>query len=444
MAKEILMPKQGNSVEACVIVEWRRKVGDEIKEGEVLLEAETDKATIEVESTASGTILSLLYEEGDEVPVMKAVALVGEKGESAETAIKEDAAKREEDEKKESPAVQKEEITPSALSRIASYEATASPRALNRAAKDGIDIASLNASGPKGRVIEKDVEAASEERGKLTPSSRALIGEEGLCTPLSGRGIGGRITSADLLKNESVEDEKKEGIFSFEDIPLRGIRKVTARRMKESLESTAQLTLTIYADARSLKALRAKFKSAPERLGVGSVTINDLVLFAVARTLRSFPDLNAHFLGDRIRRFSSVHLGMATDTERGLMVPVIRNAESLTLKELSSESRRLSSLARSGKISGEELTGSTLTVSNVGAFGIELFTPVLNIPEVAILGVGGITLRPYEENGGIRYRDSIALSLTVDHQAVDGAPASRFLMELAENIAELELLLLAD
>lgn len=442
MAKEILMPKQGNSVEACVIVEWRRKVGDEIKEGEVLLEAETDKATIEVESTASGTILSLLYEEGDEVPVMKAVALVGEKGESVEAQIKEDAAK-EEDEKKESPAVQKEEITPSALSRIASYEATASPRALNRAAKDGIDIASLNASGPKGRVIEKDVEAASEERGKLTPSSRALIGEEGLVTPLSGSGIGGRITSADLLKNESVDDEKKKCLSSFEDIPLRGIRKVTARRMKESLESTAQLTLTIYADARSLKALRAKFKSAPERLGVGNITINDLVLFAVARTLRSFPDLNAHFLGDRIRRFSSVHLGMATDTERGLMVPVIRNAESLTLKELSSESRRLSSLARSGKIPGDELTGSTLTVSNVGAFGIELFTPVLNIPEVAILGVGGITMRPYEENGAIRYRDSIALSLTVDHQAVDGAPASRFLMELAGNIAELELLLLA-
>lgn len=267
----------------------------------------------------------------------------------------------------------------------------------------------------------------------------ALIGKEGLVPPHCGSGIGGRITTGDLLNSEKREDE----IPSFEDVPLRGIRKVTARRMKESLESTAQLTLTTRADARALKTLRAKFKSAPESLGLGSVTINDLVLFAVARTLKSFPDINAHFLGDRIRRFNSVHLGMATDTERGLMVPVIRNADSLTVKEIGAESRRLRDLCRNGKIAGDELTGSTLTVSNVGAFGIEAFTPVLNIPEVAILGVGAITLQPFEENGEVVWRDSITLSLTIDHQAVDGAPGARFLQELAKNIAELELLLLA-
>lgn len=441
MAKEILMPKQGNSVEACVIVEWRKKIGDEIKEGEVLLEAETDKATIEVESTASGTVLGLLYEEGDEVPVMTAVAVVGEKGESIEAVRKEEKPGVEEAVKEEVKAVD----TPSAeVRKTSSYEATASPRALNLAVSENIDIASVNATGPKGRVIEKDVERASLERGRLTPSSRALIGEEGLLPPLSGSGIGGRITTADLLKKETPEEVRKEEVSSFEDLPLKGIRKVTARRMKESLGSTAQLTLTTYADARSLKALRAKFKSAPESLGLGNITINDLVLFAVARTLKSFPDINAHFLGDRIRRFKSVHLGMATDTERGLMVPVIRNAERLTVKEIGEESRRLRELCRAGRITGDELTGSTLTVSNVGAFGIEVFTPVLNIPEVAILGVGAITLRPYEENGEVRFRESIALSLTVDHQAVDGAPGARFLQALTKNIAELELLLLAQ
>ncbi len=441
MAKEILMPKQGNSVEACVIVEWRRKVGDEIREGEVLLEAETDKATIEVESTASGTVLSLLYEEGDEVPVMKAVAVVGEKGESIEAVT---AGAGEVIKGTAVEAVRAPETPAVEVRRPDSYEATASPRALNRALEEGLDIASINATGPKGRVIEKDVLLASDKRGRLTPSSRSLIVEEGLVPPFPGSGIGGRITSADLVKNEAAEEEKREESPSFEDIPLKGIRKVTARRMKESLESTAQLTLTTYADARSLKALRAKFKSAPESLDLGNITINDLLLFAVARTLKSFPDINAHFLGDRIRRFKSVHLGMATDTERGLMVPVIRNAESLTVKEIGDESRRLRDLCRTGKIGGEELTGSTLTVSNVGAFGIEVFTPVLNIPEVAILGVGAITLRPYEENGEVVFRDSIALSLTVDHQAVDGAPAARFLKETAANIAELELLLLAQ
>lgn len=440
MAEEILMPKQGNSVEACVIVEWRRKVGDEIKKGEVLLEAETDKATIEVESTASGTILSLLYEEGDEVPVMKAVALVGEKGESVEAVPGENKREEEKGGGEAPPLVEENETSPAAYTPgAASYEATASPRALNRALEEGLDIAAVNATGPKGRVIEKDVERASLERGKLTPSAVALIGKEGLVPPHCGSGIGGRITTGDLLNSEKREDE----IPSFEDVPLRGIRKVTARRMKESLESTAQLTLTTRADARALKTLRAKFKSAPESLGLGSVTINDLVLFAVARTLKSFPDINAHFLGDRIRRFNSVHLGMATDTERGLMVPVIRNADSLTVKEIGAESRRLRDLCRNGKIAGDELTGSTLTVSNVGAFGIEAFTPVLNIPEVAILGVGAITLQPFEENGEVVWRDSITLSLTIDHQAVDGAPGARFLQELAKNIAELELLLLA-
>ncbi len=440
MAEEVLMPKQGNSVEACVIVEWRRKVGDEIKKGEVLLEAETDKATIEVESTASGTILSLLYEEGDEVPVMKAVALVGEKGESVEAVPGENKREEEKGGEEAPPLVQKNETSPAAYTPgAASYEATASPRALNRALEEGLDIAAVNATGPKGRVIEKDVERASLERGKLTPSAVALIGKEGLVPPHCGSGIGGRITTGDLLNSVKREDE----IPSFEDIPVKGIRKVTARRMKESLESTAQLTLTTRADARALKTLRAKFKSAPESLGLGSVTINDLVLFATARTLKSFPDINAHFLGDRIRRFNSVHLGMATDTERGLMVPVIRNADSLTVKEIGAESRRLRDLCRNGKIAGDELTGSTLTVSNVGAFGIEAFTPVLNIPEVAILGVGAITLQPFEENGEVVWHDSITLSLTIDHQAVDGAPGARFLQELAENIAELELLLLA-
>ena len=211
--------------------------------------------------------------------------------------------------------------------------------------------------------------------------------------------------------------------------------------MLQSLQTTAQLTLNASADARALQALRKRLKESPESMGVRGITINDLVLLAVARTLPSFPTLNALFTGETIQQYKQVHLGVAVDTPRGLLVPVIRGASGLTLRQLAGEAKRLAAGAQEGKISPDELTGGTFTVTNLGAFGVESFTPILNPPQVAILGVCNIQPKPAEVDGEVRFIPHIGLSLTINHQVVDGAPAARFLQALGQAIAQIDLLL---
>ncbi len=227
------------------------------------------------------------------------------------------------------------------------------------------------------------------------------------------------------------------------DTPLKGIRRIIADRMRASLGSTAQLTFNLSARAERISAVRARFKASDKALGLSDVTIGDLVLFAVSRVLPSFPMVNSHLVDGTIRTFERVHLGLAVDTPRGLMVPVIRNADLLSLVEISAESKRLAAACQSGSISPDELSGSTFTVSNLGAFGIESFTPVLNAPEVGILGVCTIvrSLVPGPDGNPIG-EARMGLSLTVDHQVVDGAPAARIVKAIADAIGDIDLYLM--
>ena len=212
--------------------------------------------------------------------------------------------------------------------------------------------------------------------------------------------------------------------------------------MLASLATTAQLTLNSSADARALQEFRAKFKESPEGMGLRGVTINDMVLFAVSRALLEHPEMNAHFSGDMIRQFADVHLGLAVDTARGLMVPVIRNAHALGLRAMASEAARLAAACREGRITPDELGGGTFTVTNLGGLGVESFTPVLNPPQVGILGVGSIVPRAVKgEGGSVSFIPQIGLSLTINHQVVDGAPGARFLQTLARGIERFDLLL---
>ena len=222
---------------------------------------------------------------------------------------------------------------------------------------------------------------------------------------------------------------------------MKGIRKLIADRMRASLTGTAQLTFNGSAPAARLSALRARFKASDPALGLSEVTIGDLVLFAVSRVVPRFPMVNSHLLGASLRTFERVHLGLAVDTPRGLMVPVVRNADLLSLVELSAESKRLAAACNGGSIKPDELSGATFTVSNLGAFGVESFTPVLNAPEVGILGVDAITSRAAAGPGGtVVLEPRIGLSLTVDHQIVDGAPAARILKAFADALADIDLL----
>ncbi|WP_372806327.1 dihydrolipoamide acetyltransferase family protein [Pontiella sp.] len=444
MATEVLMPRQGQSVESCIIIEWKVNEGDVVTEGQALCEVETDKATFEVEATASGTVLGIFYPAEADVEVLKVIAAIGEPGEDI-------SAMRPTDDAAPAPAAapveQKAEAAPAPVAAPVAATAPAgsatgvSPRAKNLAAKKGVDPTTLAGSGPNGRVIERDVAAAQA----ITPAAAAKAAAEGLPIPSTGTGMGGRITAADLMAvaPEAVGEAVAAMDFpgAVKEIPVKGVRKVVAGRMMASLQNTAQLTLNTSADARSVLGYRAKCKAAPEESGVGGITINDVVLYATVKTLGEFPELNAHMLGNKIVEYGNVHLGLAVDTPRGLMVPVIRYANLMSLKQLSAEAKRLAKACIAGTVDPDALTGGTFTVTNLGAMGIESFTPVLNAPEVGILGVCAVQPKPVMKGSEVEFVPHMGLSLTFDHCAADGAPAARFLASLRIKLAAFELTL---
>ena len=447
MATIVVMPQLGNSVESCIIVEWMIAEGDTVAVDQTLASIETDKSTMEVPSTAEGTVLKLLWEEGDEVPVKDPLIIVGEPGEDISGLVPGgDAAPAEAD----APAEQAAAAPEAAAPAFATERATGavSPRARALAASNGVDASAIaEGSGPHGRVIERDVAAAIAAGPVLTSAARAAG-----VSAAEGTGIGGRVSVADAGRTaETAPAAAVAAPAAAADFPgastsapLKGVRKVVAKRMMESLTSTAQLTLNTTANAAGILAMRKKVKNADEALGLNKITLNDLVCFAVSRTLLKYPVFNAHLEDGVLTEFEQVHLGFACDTPRGLLVPVIRSAQALGLKAFSDEAKRLAGGAIDGSLSPEFLSGGTFTVSNIGSFGIETFTPVINLPQTAILGVGAITPRPtVAADGSIGVEQRLNLSLTIDHQVIDGADGARFLRDLVAAIDNIDVTVLA-
>lgn len=445
MATIVVMPQLGNSVESCIIVEWMIAEGDTVAVDQTLASIETDKSTMEVPSTAAGTVLKLLWEEGDEVPVKDPLIIVGEPGEDISGLVPgADAAPAD-----AAPAEQASAPEQVAAPAFATERATGavSPRARALAASHGVDASAITeGSGPHGRVIERDVAAAIAAGPVLTSAARAAG-----VSATEGTGIGGRVSVADEGRAAEAAPAAAVAAPTGADYPgaststpLKGVRKVVAKRMMESLTSTAQLTLNTTANAAGILALRKKVKNADESLGLNKITLNDLVCFAVSRTLPKYPVFNAHLQDGVLTEFEQVHLGFACDTPRGLLVPVIRSAQALGLKAFSDEAKRLAGGAIDGTIAPDFLSGGTFTVSNIGSFGIETFTPVINLPQTAILGVGAITPRPsVAADGTIAVEQRLNLSLTIDHQVIDGADGARFLRDLVAAIENIDVTVLA-
>ena len=447
MATIVVMPQLGNSVESCIIVEWMIAEGDTVSVDQTLASIETDKSTMEVPSTAEGTVLKLLWEEGDEVPVKDPLIIVGEPGEDISGLVPGgDAAPAEAAAPVEQAAAAPEAAAPAFATERAT--GAVSPRARALAASNGVDASAIaEGSGPHGRVIERDVAAAIAAGPVLTSAARAAG-----VSDAEGTGIGGRVSVADAGRTaEAAPAAAVAAPAAAADFPgastsapLKGVRKVVAKRMMESLTSTAQLTLNTTANAAGILAMRKKVKNADEALGLNKITLNDLVCFAVSRTLLKYPVFNAHLEDGVLTEFEQVHLGFACDTPRGLFVPVIRSAQALGLKAFSDEAKRLAGGAIDGSLSPEFLSGGTFTVSNVGSFGIETFTPVINLPQTAILGVGAITPRPVvAADGTIGVEQRLTLSLTIDHQVIDGADGARFLRDLVAAIENIDVTVLA-
>ncbi|MCG2762215.1 MAG: 2-oxo acid dehydrogenase subunit E2 [Candidatus Atribacteria bacterium] len=401
MAVPVPMPKQGQSVESCLIIKWNKKVGDKVKAEEPICEVETDKAVFEVEAPEAGTILKIFYKEGDDVPVLNIIAIIGQSGEKIDHLIPQKTVfiSREEyreNQKAITPDESAKKIRPSSGAGLIHI----SPVARRFAEKKGIDFSQLVGSGPGGRIIKKDIEKAISE------------GEPLISSIVSGNFFG-----------------------PVKEITVEGVRKIISERMLTSLQSTAQLTLNTSVDASALLACRESLKSSPQMKGLSKININDFLLYIVANILPKFKNMNAHFLKDKILEFEHVHLGFAVNSPRGLMVPIIHNAHLLSLKDISKEARRLNTACQEETILPDELNGGTFTLTNLGTMGIESFTPILNIPQVAILGVCSVSLKPIMKEDKIQFIPHLGLSLTFDHRAVDGAPAAKFLQELNRAIA---------
>ncbi len=404
MAIPVVMPRQGQSVETCILGQWYKSIGEEVKEGDLLFSYETDKASFEEEAKADGFLLATFFEEGDEIPVLTNIAVIGQKDEPVEefrpgTFAESEPGKPEPDLMEETSKVIEFEIE----NTEAGHKVRISPLAKNMAKNLGVDISKIKGTGPQGRIIARDIKIAEPK-----PDSTDVI--------------------------SSGDD------FEIKSIP--NIRKLIATAMHQSLQNSAQLTHHLSADARQILRLRKKYKKEYSEGKIAqNVTINDLVCYAVIKTLKIYPQVNAHYLGDKMKWFKKVHLGLAVDTDRGLMVPALKNADDFSLASLSKELQQLAIQARSGNINPDLLNpeAASFTVSNLGNYGVEMFTPVINLPQTAILGVCTIIPRPKEiEEGVYGFVPMIGLSLTYDHQALDGGEATRFLAEIKSQIENLE------
>lgn len=428
MATAVIMPRQGQSVESCIIGEWFKKVGDPVQEGDILFSYETDKSSFEEPAKQAGTLLAIFYGADDDVPCLTTVGVIGEPGESYAEFAPDQAAGTAEAPGMEAPAAKAPAaaaVAAPAVQAEGSALRGVSPRARNAAERLHVDPAQAQPTGPNGRVIERDIKA-------LAQASR------------TGTGLGGRVTVADQAAAAAAQAAPavQGADTEYQDVKLPNIRKVIAKSMFQSLSTMAQLTHTTSFDATCIMNFRKGLKAAPEQLQVPNITLNDIILFAASRVLPKHPDLNAHFLEDKMRYFRHVNLGIAVDTPRGLMVPTLMRAEEKSLKEIAAEAKALAAACQDGSINPDLLQGASFTVSNLGTLGIEHFTPVINPPQTGILGVDCIVERVRTVDGQIAVYPAMGLSLTYDHRALDGAPASRFLQDMRAALENFQALLI--
>lgn len=454
MPVEVHMPKLGLTMEEGTVVEWLKAQGDVVEQGDVLLVLETDKITHEVEAPQSGILGRILVPAGTAVPTGTPIGLIFLASEEIEA-----PSGRSEGQSESLP--------------IEKSKAKSTPVARRLAEEAGLDLEAIKGTGPGGRVTREDVERvlASKPQEKAEPSSapspapiappspaeagskvkaspraRRLAEDAGLdLSTIEGTGKDGRLMTVDVeralesarLQSQTGDEPKARApepgppaadtVTASDVVPLSGVRGVIAQRMSASAHTTAAVTTTTQADATELVRLREALK---EEWGASvgfAPSYSDLLLVILAKALGEFPYMNAHLVGEEVRLHKELNIGLAVDTGRGLIVPVVRGVQELLLADVARISRDLVERSRQGKLLPDELAGGTFTLSNLGMFDVDASTPIINLPECAILGTGRIALRPAVFNGELCARQTVTLSLTYDHRAIDGAPAARFL-----------------
>lgn len=429
MATRVLVPPLGQTVDTLSFAAWLKAEGERVQQGEALYVVETDKAMLDVEAPATGILAQVTAKAGDQVKVLAPIAVILTEEEAGETTQRHEGTKM-----------------------------FVSPRARELAGAEGAPLAQVDASGPEGAIVERDVRAylAKREAARrqaagvaasasevapagvmsVSPLARRLAEENGVdLAQIMGSGPHGQIMREDVAATLAARSGASERRPS-EVIPLTGARGVIAGRMAASSQQTAPVTLTAEADATALVQLREKLTAD----GV-AVSYNDLLLYVLGKALRLHPRLNASLDGDTIKVWPQIDIGLAVDAERGLLVPVLRGVDRLGLAELAVQTKALAERARAGRCAPEELQGGTFTLTNLGMFGIDAFTPIINLPECAILGVGRIKTEPAWIGDHVAPRQKVWLSLTFDHRLVDGGPAARFLQTVVKFVEKPHLLI---
>ena len=428
MAKEIVMPKLGLTMTEGTVSKWLKKVGDEVKEGEPLFEVETDKLTNTIESSASGVLRHIFVEEGTTVPLFGKLAIIAAADEDISALLGGAApAAAAAPEAAAAPA-------PAAPARAAGERIIAAPAAKKLAKELGIDLALVTGTGPNGRITLDDVKnykpapaaPVVEEAPKTKASPLAAAVAKDLGIDLEKIGAKDRVLAEDSLHYlESTREKAAEEAPREEVVPMNGMRKAIARNMLNSHMTSPTVTANLSVDMSAMKGYREQLKAKEIK-----VSYTDLLVKFIAKALTEFPLLNCSVEDNKIIYKHYVNMGVAVALDNGLVVPNVTDADKKSLTEISKEIKELAKLAREGGLPMEKLQGGTFTITNLGMYGVESFTPIINQPEVAILGVTTMEDRAVVRNGEIVIRPMMTLSLTFDHRVVDGSVAAEFLQRV--------------
>ncbi len=419
MAKEIIMPKNGMAMEEGKLIRWLKNIGDEVKKDEPLIEIETDKITMEEPAATSGILLAKWAEDGDTIPVLEVIGWIGEKGEALP------------ERKVLGEATAQATLVPPTATPLNTAAAApnagaiaATPYAKTLAAQNGVELASVTATGRHGEITAADVKA-TPLAGRMAADLRINLAD------VSGTGHGGKITRDDILAANILQEKNQTSVRK----PMSAMRKAVAKNMVLSA-ATPTVTQNMSADVTGLLALRAKINANREE----KITLNDMILKAVAKALESHPEVLVSLDGEDVLWHSSINLGVAVALDDGLIVPVVMNADTMGLDAISKKVKDLAARAKTGNLLPNEYRGSTFTVTNLGMYGVETFSPIINLPNAAILGVCAITDELRLIDGNVEVRKKMGLSVTYDHRLMDGATAGKFSMtvrNLLENPMEI-------
>ena len=424
MAHKIIMPKQGLQMSKGTIIQWLKNEGEFVKEGDPLFEMETDKLTITIDAAVSGTLLKVLWEEGDTVPITETIAIVGEPSEDINSLLKEF----------DSSAAKEEFVCEDIRQAVAADKKVgkrifATPRAKKRASERQIFIENVKGTGPDGLINEKDVLAFKENECKATPVAKKLAEMNDIeLSSVDGSGVNGKIMKADVVMHcagenaveiPSISSCYKETVTI---IPFVGMRKTIAVNMMASLQTMAQANHRMKVDMTESVRLRERLKGT----GV-KISYTDIFIRVVSNALLKYPKMNACVEGDKIICRHYVNMGIAVALENGLLVPNVKDAHTMSVVKIHEVAAILADKARAGKLVKDEYSNGTFTITNLGMYEVDEFTPIINPPEVGILGLGAIVDTPCAVDGKVEIRPVMTISLTYDHRVIDGAPAAEFL-----------------